>query len=133
MYQSLCLCTGRFVALAEPSKFFEIQTHESTTEVILSSADFVSRPIIIQAIDDLISFADDNKPARLVVNFENVKQISSEFITAMIRLRDQVVGDDGQLKFSFMSKQVLLPFKITNLASTLFEIHGTTPKAIKAF
>ena len=60
------------IGLETDSKFFEVVEIEGIPEIILGSADFVSRPIILLAQEDLINFIDANRPARLVINFKNV-------------------------------------------------------------
>ena len=46
---------------------------EGVSELILGTADFVSRPIIVMAQERIIEFVDQNKPERLVINFKNAK------------------------------------------------------------
>lgn len=119
--------------MADDPKFFSINEIEGVPELILGSADFVSRPIIVLAKEELTEYVDQHRPEKLVINFKNVGHISSEFIAAMIHIRDHVTGHDGQLKFSHMNETVKAPFRITNLAGRLFMIYETTPEAIDAF
>ncbi len=51
----------------------------------------------------------------------------------MIRMQEDVTGNDGKMKLSHMNPVVFAPFKITNLAGRLFMIYETTPQAIDAF
>lgn len=115
-----------------PPLFTESQI-EGVTELILGTADFVSRPIIVLASEQIIQFIDERKPERLILNFKNVSHISSEFITAMIHIRDHVMGHDGLLKLSHMNESVLAPFKITKLAGRLFMIYETSAEAVDSF
>ena len=119
--------------MSEEPKFYSVAEIESVPEITLGSADFVSRPIILMAKDEITQFIDDKTPNRLVINFKNVHHISSEFISALIGIQDHVRGNDGELKLSHMNETVLMPFKITNLADRLFKIYETTPEAIDAF
>lgn len=116
-----------------PPQFFTVSELDGVPELILGTADFVSRPIIVLSQDQIIEFVDKNKPKRLVINFKNVGHISSEFITAMIRVRDHVKGHDGELKFSHMNESVYAPFRITKLAGRLFMIYDTTSEAVDSF
>ena len=115
------------------SKFFTVTRIEGIPEIVLSKADFVSRPIIVLAQEELLGYIDQNKPSRLIINFKNVTHISSEFITALIRIQDHVKGHNGQMKLTHMNDTVLAPFKITHLAGRLFLIYDTTPQAVDAF
>jgi anti-anti-sigma factor len=119
--------------MAESPRFFAVTEIEGVTEIVLGTADFVSRPIIVLAQEEITHFIDQNKPTRLIINFSNVSHISSEFITAMIRIQDHVKGHDGQMKLSHLNETVYTPFKLTKLAGRLFMIHETTPEAIDAF
>ncbi len=116
-----------------PSKFFEVVEIEGIPEIILGTADFVSRPIILLAQDDLIAYIDAKQPLRLVMNFKQVSNISSEFLNLMLRVHDHVVGQGGQVKLSHLNDTVRMPFQMTHLAGRLFDIYETTPQAIDAF
>ncbi|MEM1070625.1 MAG: STAS domain-containing protein [Planctomycetota bacterium] len=119
--------------MADEPKFFTIHEIEGVPELVLGTADFVSRPIIVMAKEEITQLIDADKPERLVINFKRVSHISSEFIAAMIHIQDHVVGHGGKLKFSHMNETVKAPFRITNLADRLFMIYETTPEAIDAF
>ena len=121
------------IHMPDSPKFFSISKLEGVPEIILGTADFVSRPIINLTEEEFKTYVDENKPKRLVLNFKNVIHISSEFITALIRMQEQVKGNDGTMKLTHMNPVVLAPFKLTNLAGRLFMIYETTPQAIDAF
>jgi anti-anti-sigma factor len=106
---------------------------EGIPEIVLGTADFVSRPIIVLAQEEITHYIDQNKPVRLIINFQNVAHISSELITALIRIQDHVVGHGGQMKLTHLSDTVYAPFKLTNLAGRLFMIYETTSQAVDAF
>ncbi len=119
--------------MTQESKYYEVHETEGVVELILGSCDFVSREIIVLAFEELTRYIEKKKPRRAVLNFQNVRHVSSEFITEMIRLNDHVAGHDGTLKLSHLSTDVELPFKLTNLSGNLFKIYETTPQAIDAF
>ncbi len=119
--------------MSNSSKFFTVNQVEGSYEIVLGTADFVSRPIIVMAQEEMTKYIDANKPNRLVINFKNVGHISSEFLSAMIRIKDHVKGNGGELKLSHLNETVLTPFKLTKLAGTHFLIYDTTPEAIDAF
>lgn len=119
--------------MSDPPKFFSIHDVEGVPEIRLGTADFVSRPIINLAEEEFKSYVHETRPRRLVLNFSNVSHISSEFITALIRMQEQVKVNDGTLKLTHMNEVVFDAFKLTNLAGRLFMIYETTPQAIDAF
>ena len=119
--------------MEDAPEFFTVSEVEGVPELILGTADFVSRPIIVLSQEQIIDFVDKNKPKSLVINFKNVSHISSEFITAMIRVRDHVLGHGGEMKFSHLNESVYAPFKITKLAGRLFMIYDTTSEAVDSF
>ena len=114
-------------------EFFTVADIEGVPELTLGTADFVSRPIIVLAQEQITEFVDREQPTRLVINFKNVSHISSEFISAMIHVRDHVKGHGGEMKFSHMNDTVFLPFKITKLAGRLFMIYENSAEAVDAF
>lgn len=119
--------------MGKPPKFYTINTMEGVPEMILGSADFVSRPIIVMAKEEIIDYIDEKHPPRLVMNFKNVNRISSEFINALLRIHDQVNASDGQLKFSHVNENVYAAFHLTKLTERVFKIYETTPQAIDDF
>lgn len=119
--------------MPDPPKFYSVAELEGVPEIVLGTADFVSRPIIVMAQEEITEYIQQNKPLRLVINFKNVGHISSEFISALIRIQDHVQGNGGKLKLTHMNSTVYAPFQLTNLAGRLFAIHETTPEAIDAF
>ncbi|MGI9428245.1 MAG: STAS domain-containing protein [Bythopirellula sp.] len=119
--------------MADSPKFFSVNQVEGIPEIILGTADFVSRPIITMAAEEFNAYVYKHKPKRLVLNFKNVSHISSEFITTLMRMQEAVTGNDGEMKLSHMNEVVYTPFKLTNLAGRLFMIYETTPQAIDAF
>jgi len=119
--------------MADEPRFFTLTEIEGIPEITLGSADFVSRPIIVLAKDEIIQYVNEAKPERLIINFRNVSHISSEFISAMIVVRDHVRGNGGEMKFSHLNETVQTPFRITKLAGRVFPIFETTPQAIDSF
>ena len=119
--------------VADSPRFFNVKIIKGTPELTLGTADFVARPIIVLAQEEIIQYVVEHKPSRLVINFQNVGHISSEFISALIRIKDHVDGNGGTMKLSHMNQSVYTPFQLTNLAGRLFMIYDTTPEAIDAF
>ena len=119
--------------MSNSPKFFTVSDFEGIPEIELGKADFISRPIIVLAQEEITNYIDQNKPPRLIINFKNVSHISSEFITALIHIQDHVKGNDGQMKLTHMNKTVYAPFELTKLAGRLFMIYRTTPQAFDAF
>ena len=119
--------------MAESPKFFAVDEFEGALEIVLGTADFVSRPIITLAQEEITQFIDQHKPSRLIINFRNVRHISSELITALIRIQDHVKGHGGKMKLTHMNETVYTAFKLTKLAGRVFPIYETTPEAIDAF
>ena len=117
----------------QPPELFTVSQVDGVPELILGTADFVTRPIIVMAQDQLIAYIDKHQPQRLIINFKNVHRISSEFITSMIRVRDHVKVNDGEMKFSHVNESVYTPFKITNLAGRVFPIYETSAEAVDSF
>ncbi len=119
--------------MSDSPKCFSVNETEGVSEIILGTADFLTRPIINLAAEEFQTYIEQNNPKRVVLNFKNVNHISSEFITALIRMQEVVTGNEGEMKLSHMNEIVYSPFRLTNLAGRLFKIYETTPQAIDAF
>lgn len=113
--------------------FLEPDVVEDVPVVFLADADYRSSAVIQKTQEELIEYIDSTKPKQLIINFRNVKAISSEFLTSMIRAHEYVTFHEGTLKLSNMSDRVRAAFKVTNLDGTMFHIYPTMPNAIDAF
>jgi anti-sigma B factor antagonist len=72
--------------------------------------------------DEVVAYTEKHPEINLLLNFKQVKYLSSAALTELIRINDSVVTGKGQLKICNVSKDFRKVFKITNF-DKLFDIH----------
>ncbi|TWU33002.1 STAS domain-containing protein [Novipirellula artificiosorum] len=110
-----------------------ISAVEGVPIVTLTATKYIDRLLIQETQDELLDYIRSAAPKRLVISFEEVQSISSEFITTMLRCSEYVRSEEGELRLSCMSPVVRMAFKVTNLDGTLLGIAETNIKAIDSF
>jgi anti-anti-sigma factor len=80
--------------------------------------------------DKLIRYVDVKKPPALILNLEHVEKISSEAISALIKIRDHTLGQDCQFRLCALQQVVWEVLRIMDLPK-LFEIYETLPQAYR--
>jgi anti-sigma B factor antagonist len=94
-----------------------------TDEKILEESD-------IKALQDsIMSVVEQAKRIRLVLDFGNVRFLSSAVLGMLIRLSKRIYEQDGQLKLCNINPKIYEIFKITRLTTT-FDIHKDVDSAI---
>jgi len=112
---------------------FNVSRIENIPVVTLTDTKFIDRLMIQETQDELIQYIQLGKPEKLVISFEGVKSISSEFITTMLRCNEYVRSADGELRLSCMSPVVRMAFQVTNLDGNVLGIHHSVINAIDSF
>jgi anti-anti-sigma factor len=106
---------------------------EGATVIHLIDLKLLDRETIQGTQDELVEYVNSYRPERLIIDFKDVKAISSEFIAALIRCREYVKSNEGQLRLSGMNPVVRMAFKVTNLDGRLLFIYDTIPLAVDSF
>ncbi|TWU45383.1 hypothetical protein Q31b_05550 [Novipirellula aureliae] len=112
---------------------FNVSVIENIPVIKLADSKFVDRLMIQETQDELIEYIQIGKPERLVISFEGVKSISSEFITTLLRCNEYVRSVEGDLILSCMSPVVRMAFQVTNLDGNVLRIHNSVINAIDSF
>lgn len=82
--------------------------------------------------EELLSLADSQQGAKVLINMDNVRFLSSSAINKLIVLERRLTGNGGDLKLSNLSPEVEEVFNITQLSS-VFDICPDEQKAIESF
>ncbi len=82
--------------------------------------------------EELLSLANDKSGARILINMDNVRFLSSSAINKLIVLERRLSDNGGELKLSNLSQAVEEVFNITQLSS-VFDICPDAQQAIDAF
>jgi len=112
---------------------FEVQVINDVTTLHLADARLLDPITIREVTDELLAYAENERPNRLVVNFGQVKVCGSEIMGAMIRLKKRVDSGGGLLKLCGMSEFVREGYKIAGLDGTLLTIYDSHADAVNAF
>ncbi|MHC4105321.1 MAG: STAS domain-containing protein [Planctomycetota bacterium] len=95
-----------------------------TDEKILEERD-------IKALQDsIMSVVEQAKRIKLVLDFGNVRFLSSAVLGLLIRLSKRIYEKDGQLKLCNINPNIFEIFKITRLTTT-FDIHKDIESAVE--
>lgn len=114
-------------------KYIRTSASEGVPVIFLIAAKLIDRDTIQQTQAELIHYIQSEKPSRLIINFKDVEAISSEFITTMLRAKEYVQSEEGELRLCNMSPMVRMAFQVTNLDGTLLKIADSIPKAVLSF
>ncbi len=83
----------------------------------------------IQSVESTVMPLIGNNPVKLVIDFSNVKFLTSSALGLLIRISKKVYESDGQLRLACIDRKILEIFKITRL-DKVFEIHADRNSAI---
>jgi anti-sigma B factor antagonist len=93
---------------------------------------FVDSKVVIEAGDQLTRLVDVDGHRRLLLNFENIRFLSSAGLAVLVSLKRKVDAAGGTLKFCCANPDLLELFRITRL-DLLFAIHENEPGALETF
>jgi len=84
----------------------------------------------IQALEDIIMpLISAGKPTKLVIDFSNVKFLSSAVLGLLIRISKKIYESNGQLRLCCIERNISKIFKITRL-DKVFDIFEDQSEAI---
>ncbi len=81
--------------------------------------------------ESIMSVVNQAEGINLVLDFSNVKFLSSSVLGLLIRVSKKVYGSDGQLKLSNIAPKIYEVFKITRLTK-IFDIYDDVAGAIES-
>lgn len=113
-------------------RYFNVEQLGDMTVVTMTTKDFRNQVANVEMKSEFIKYAQEDKPARLVVNFENVEVFSTELIGTMLSVK-KLLGEDGELKLCCMEEILRDVFRLLRLDGTVFEIYDTVNSARAAF
>ena len=93
----------------------KITIEASTAIVAFKSASICDVDGITNASNQIKEFIDENKPTRLVFDFEGVKFFSSQVLGLLLDIRAKMGTYNGEVVISAINPQLHRVFRITNL------------------
>jgi anti-anti-sigma factor len=88
--------------------------------------------VIESMADELYALVDEQAVRKLVLDFSEIKFISSQALGALITLKGKAEAIKGQIAVCGVRPELLRIFKIMNLQK-FFKFHGTEQEALASF
>ena len=113
-------------------KSFRVEMFHDVAIVTVQAADLWDRAEILHLQDELLDFIESEAPAKMILDMASVGRVSSEALNVLIRLRDQEIARNAQLRLCKHYHAVTEVLRITELAR-LFDIYDSLPDAYRGF
>lgn len=109
-----------------------IQKIKDVTIVRLRESSILEPHLIQQISQELAELVESQHRRKLLIDFSEVKFLSSSALGVLVMLRKKVEGIQGELVLAGMSKELRKIFKITNL-DRLFKFKDDENGALEVF
>jgi anti-sigma B factor antagonist len=107
-------------------------TMKDKTGIVAFKSPSISDVDGIAAVSEQIKkFINDNRPKRLIFDFERVKFFSSQVLGLLLDIRARLADYNGEVVISAINPQLHRVFRITNL-DKIFSFFQDRESAIKA-
>jgi len=113
--------------------YFDVEQSGDVTELRLADPALFDVPRYEELRNELVSFVEQRRPDRLIVDFSSVGYCSTAVIAAVLMAKKRLDSDGGQMKLCGMSDAVRETFQMLKLDGTIFDIHTTKAEAVNAF
>ena len=119
--------------MSQPTRqHLRVETVTGTTVVTFVESSLLSEEVIQEVGDQLASLVEDQGNTRLLLNFSNVKFMSSAILGQLIKLNKKVTRANGRLKLCGFAPNLREVFRISQL-DRLFEIYDDEQLALDRF
>lgn len=108
-------------------------TQSEDVSVVHLARNVVDRLFIRDLFDELADYVEQEKPRKLLINFDQVTHFSSEAIGGLIRVARRIRALGGEIKLCDMSPDIRGIFQLTNLDGTVFSVYDSAREALAEF
>ena len=108
------------------TEHFGIETIDGVTVVMLTGP-----KVVVEIKDPLYALVDGLRQRRLVLDFANVRFMSSSGLAILITLKMKVDAAGGRLRLSGLDEDLVKLLRLTNLLGR-FEVFGSRQEAVQA-
>ncbi|MCK4999056.1 MAG: STAS domain-containing protein [Anaerohalosphaera sp.] len=115
----------------EPKDLVNIETISDVTVASFNASSICGVERFELISNRLRGYVQENKPARLVVDFNGVKFFSSQMLGLLVDLWRKTGQVNGKMLISGINPQLGRVFKITNL-DKIFQFYPDRDQAVKA-
>ena len=116
----------------QKKSFINILNDEDVAVIEFEVASITKAEQIASISDQIKEFVEVNHPAKIIVDFEQVKFFSSQVLGLLLDIRSRLKAYDGQVVISAIDPQLYRVFKITNL-NKIFVFFPDRESATAAF
>lgn len=110
----------------------EVQQNNGITEAILLDQEILDEMTISEISKTLLGLVDDNSPIKLLLNFKEVRHLSSSALGALIRINKRIDETQGEFRLSNIKSSLYDIFVITKL-NKIFQIFDDARSAKESF
>ena len=118
--------------MSENSPTIEVQRKGDITQANLLLNEILDEMTIADFGDALNALAEENKPIRLLLNFEKVNHLSSSALGTLIRIEKTITQENGDFSLCSIAGPLMTVFKITQL-DKVFDIYEDVDDALENF
>jgi anti-sigma B factor antagonist len=109
-----------------------VETVQGITVATFSEEMIIAEDVIHDVDEQLDGLVDATRPANILLNFREVRCMSSTMLAVLLKLARKVGAAGGRLKLCGLSENLQEIFKITRF-DRLFEIHDEEWLALDSF
>ena len=119
--------------MVDESKYFRRELVDGVTVVTLDGRQVLDREKLAELREEMTQLVDQERPQKLLVDFDGLQYCTSEFIGVLIRAHRQLSKESGRVDLCNLQSTIREVFKTLNLDGTMFHIHPSRKEALKAF
>jgi len=109
-----------------------VEEDERATVITFSDTEILDSLMVKEIQDELLKLVDELERTKLILDFSDVKMLSSSMLGVLIRVHHRIVAARGKLVLCRISDSILEVFRITNLHK-VFEIVSNRETALRLF
>ena len=111
---------------------FRIERQGDVTVVTPTVFDFIDQTTNFESKKELVHFAQQEQPDKVVIDFQNIQRFSTEFIGTLLSFKKQM-GAGGKIKLCSLQPVQRDIFRVLNLDGTVFQILDDVNAAVQSF
>lgn len=109
-----------------------VETVQGVTIASFTSTHLVAEEVILEIETELIGLIDAARPSSVLLDFRDVRVMSSTMLAVLLKVSRRVSSLDGRLKICGLSPDLEPIFRITRF-DRLFEVYAEERLALDAF
>jgi len=109
-----------------------VETVGGVTVASFADAELISESVIEEVGEQLTSLAESLEVGRVVLNFREVRLMSSSMLAVLLKFSRKVTAANGRLKMCCIAPHLREVFKITRF-DKIFELYDEESAALDSF